>query len=74
MRKMVAALTLGTALVAVPTASAEPMPGCRAFGEDVSAQAGGPGAFGQTISPRAHGKGDPLFLDRLIFCAPPLPE
>jgi hypothetical protein len=79
MRRTVVVLTMGAALVAAPTASAEPQPGCRDYGQAVrraqdSWHEVGPGAFGQRISTLAHDHGDPLFLDRLIFCAPPLPE
>jgi hypothetical protein len=75
MRKLVTALTVGTALVTVPASSAQE-PGCREFGQAVASTqelVTIPGFFGhvmaffaQDVPPR----GNPLLQDRQLHCGP----
>jgi hypothetical protein len=72
MRKLIAAITVGVALVAAPAASAqgEPAPGCKRFGHEVADTVTGFGGrnFGQTVSFFARESGNPLRADRVLFC------
>ena len=66
MRKAVCVLTFAAALAAAPAASAEPQPGCKAFGQGVAFNKAP--EFRQAVSTLARAGGNPLLTSRFALC------